>query len=80
MLKLKTLSGEEVIQVFISFGFEITAQRGSHVKLRRLTPTGKQTLTVPNHKELDKGTLRAIYVQGLRYIPESDLRQHFYTD
>ncbi len=80
MPKLKTLSGEEVIHILTSFGFEIAAQRGSHVKLRRTTSTGKQTLTVPNHKELDKGTIRAIYLQSLRCIPENDLRKHFYTD
>ncbi len=32
------------------------------------------------HEEVDKGTLRAIYSQALRYIPEIDLRNHFYTD
>ncbi len=28
---------------------------------------------------LDKGTLGAIYRQALRYIPEGELRDHFYT-
>ena len=38
-----------------------------------------QTLTIPNHDELDKGTLKAIYNQALRYISEENLREHFYT-
>jgi hypothetical protein len=29
---------------------------------------------------VDRGTLQAIYRQALRFIPESELRPHFYTD
>lgn len=81
MPKLKRLSGTEVIKIFVSLGFEQVAQRGSHVKLRRVLPDGaRQTLTIPAHAELDAGTARAIYRQALRYVPETDLRQHFYTE
>lgn len=70
-----------MIKIFLTFGFEVASQRGSHVKLRRILSDGKkQTLTIPNHKELDKGTLRAIYQQSLRYINEEDLHSYFYAD
>ena len=73
------MSGREVIAVFRLFGFEFLSQRGSHVKLRRIGAGGtKQTLTVPDHAELDTGTLRAIMRQATRYIPLDDLRPHFY--
>lgn len=36
MPKLKTLSGEEVIKIFLSFGFNMAAQKGSHIKLARV--------------------------------------------
>jgi len=79
--KLKRLSGEQVIAILGQFGFSVHSQRGSHVKLRRRGAGGeKQTLTVPAHKELDPGTLRAIFRQASRYIPEEQLRSHFYTD
>jgi predicted RNA binding protein YcfA (HicA-like mRNA interferase family) len=79
MPKLRRLSGNEVIRVCASFGFEQIAQRGSHVKLRRVLPNGtRQTLTIPAHAELDIGTLRAIYRQALRYIPENELEPRFY--
>jgi len=56
------------------------SQRGSHVKLRRLLPGGvRQTLTIVLHDEVDKGTLRAIFRQAVRYVPESELRPHFFT-
>ena len=79
MPKLRVLSGRVVIKILSKFGFEVVSQKGSHVKLRRVLPDGaKQTLTVPLHEELDKGTLKAIIRQVSRYIPEEELKQYFY--
>ena len=81
MPKLRRLSGVEVIHILERFGFTVYAQVGSHVKLRRIGPGGeKQTLTLPRHKELDAGTLRAIFRQASRYIPREELRSYFYAD
>ena len=63
------------------FGFEVVATRGSHAKLRRVSEDGEtETLTVPLHKDLDVGTIRAIYRQAARFIPEAELRSRFYAD
>ncbi len=79
MPRLRVLSGREVIKILSKFGFEVVSQKGSHVKLRRVLPDGtKQTLTVPLHEELDRGTLKAIIRQASRYIPEEELKQYFY--
>ncbi|HSW54940.1 MAG TPA: type II toxin-antitoxin system HicA family toxin [Ignavibacteriaceae bacterium] len=81
MPKLKILSGGEVVKILRSFGFEILSQKGSHMKLVRLTRAGeKQTLIIPNHSEIDKGTSKAIFRQAIRYIPENDLIPHFYSN
>ena len=81
MPKLRRLSGDAVIGILERYGFAVAAQSGSHVKLRRVSATGeKQTLTIPRHRELDTGTLRAILRQASRYIPSQELRPHFYTD
>jgi predicted RNA binding protein YcfA (HicA-like mRNA interferase family) len=80
MPKLKSLSAKKVISIFESLGFTIVSQKGSHIKLARETALGRQILTVPNHKEMDKGTLKGIYNQALRFVSESELRKHFYTD
>lgn len=78
--KLKILSGEEVVKILIQFDFKILSQKGSHVKLGRILTDGvKQTITIPYHKELDKGTLKAIFRQALKYISEKDLKSYFYT-
>ena len=51
------------------------------MKLKRITSGDiSQTLTIPNHSELDKGTLKAIYNQVVRYVPENDLRRYFYSE
>lgn len=69
------------MKIFLDFGFSIAAQKGSHVKLVRiLSGSARQTLTIPNHSELDRGTIKAIYRQALIYIPESELKPHFYNE
>lgn len=79
--KLKGLSGKDVISILGKFGFIPKSQRGSHIKLRRMSPSGeRQTLTVPLHDELDSGTLRAIIRQASRYILEEQLGPHFYSN
>ena len=81
MPELRRLSGSAVIRILEGFGFMLHAQAGSHVKLRCIGPTGqKQTLTIPRHRELDSGTLRAILRQASLYIPDQELRPHFFTD
>ena len=79
MPKLKVLSGQEVIKIFESFGFSVVGSKCGHVKLKRIASNGNnQILTVPNHKELDKGTLKAIYNQALRYVSDQELKSCFY--
>jgi predicted RNA binding protein YcfA (HicA-like mRNA interferase family) len=81
MPKLKRLSGSEVVRIFQQFGFHVLTQKGSHIKLRRINAAGgKETLTIPNHREVDTGTCHAIFRQGARYILVEELRPHFYFD
>jgi predicted RNA binding protein YcfA (HicA-like mRNA interferase family) len=81
MPKPKVLSGADVVKILASFGFGVASQRGSHIKLRRVSSDGtRQTLTIPKHRELDRGTFLGIYRQALRYIPSEKLAQHFYAD
>ncbi len=43
-------------------GFYLRRQRGSHLILRRDNPFAQ--VVVPNHRELDRGTLRSIIRQA----------------
>jgi predicted RNA binding protein YcfA (HicA-like mRNA interferase family) len=81
MLRLRRLSSRQVLGIFHSFGFTIVSIRGSQANLKReFEGQPPQILTLPLHRDLAPGTLRAIYRQALRFIPEFDLRPHFYGD
>jgi predicted RNA binding protein YcfA (HicA-like mRNA interferase family) len=76
---LKVLTGEDVVAILSRFGF-VVAGGAKHLKLRRKGPGGDETLVVPNHDPITKGTLRAIFSQASRYIPQSQLHPHFYNE
>ncbi|HAB53283.1 MAG: hypothetical protein A2315_14660 [Ignavibacteria bacterium RIFOXYB2_FULL_35_12] len=80
MPKLKVLSGNDLIKIFNQFGFAVQSQKGSHVKLSRVTSNRKHVLVIPNHKEIDIGTLKAIYRQANKYISEKELFPYFYNE
>lgn len=80
MPKLRTLSGDDLLRIFATFGFRQHSQRGSHVKLRREMAGRRQTLTIVTHRTIDKGTLQAIFRQALRYLSETELAPHFFTE
>ena len=61
MSKLPRVSGQEVVSALTRLGFRVRRQHGSHIIMRRDDPFG-QTV-VPNHREIDTGTLRAIIRQ-----------------
>lgn len=58
MTKLPSISGQECVRALEKTGFELKRQHSSHLILRRENPFAQ--VVVPNHKELDRGTLRAI--------------------
>lgn len=62
MSKLPSISGRTCIKALERAGFVVRRQEGSHVILRRSQPFAQ--LVVPDHKELDRGTLRAIIRQA----------------
>ncbi len=48
----------EVIKIFEKFGWTVARQRGSHIILTK--PGHIATLSVPNHQEVARGTLRGL--------------------
>jgi predicted RNA binding protein YcfA (HicA-like mRNA interferase family) len=78
--RLRALSAREVIRALETFGFEVVATRGSHAKLRRARASGADVLTIPLHKELPPGTVRAIYRQATRSVGEEQLRPFFFSE
>ena len=79
MGSLRRLSARELLRVVGSFGFEVVSTRGSHAKLCRTVGGARQILTVPLHHDLAPGTLRAIFRQACRFVPEQALRSRFFS-
>jgi predicted RNA binding protein YcfA (HicA-like mRNA interferase family) len=57
MSRLPVCSGQDVIRAFQKLDYAVDHQTGSHIILRH---PQLRRLTVPNHRELAKGTLRAL--------------------
>ena len=55
--RISNRSGDEAIRAFERLGYEPVRQSGSHVRMKC---EGRQPLTVPRHKELKRGLLRAL--------------------
>jgi predicted RNA binding protein YcfA (HicA-like mRNA interferase family) len=58
-MKLPVVSGLRAAKAFGRIGYEVDVQEGSHMILRHAEPPHRR-LSVPNHKELAKGTLRTL--------------------
>ena len=63
MSKLPVVSGKEAVRAFAKLAYAVDHQTGSHIILRQEHPPHRR-LTVPNHKELAKGTLRSLIRQA----------------
>ena len=71
MSRLPVCSGADAVKAFRQVGYEVDHQTGSHIILRH---PSQRRLTVPNHRELAKGTLRALIREaGLTKEQFSDL-------
>ena len=59
MSRLPVVSGRDAVKAFKNIGYVLDHQTGSHLILRQSSPPQRR-LTVPNHRELAKGTLRSL--------------------
>jgi len=57
MSMLPIVSGAKLVKALCKLGYYVRDQKGSHIHLRHKT---KRPLTIPNHDEIARGTLRAI--------------------
>ncbi len=62
MSQLPRISGREAVKALRKIGYEQDRQRSSHIILRQ-TAYPHRRVVVPDHKEIAKGTLRAIIKQ-----------------
>jgi predicted RNA binding protein YcfA (HicA-like mRNA interferase family) len=58
MPPLPVLSGRKAVRAFEKLGWQIARQRGSHIIMVKDGEIA--TLSIPDHKEVAKGTLRSL--------------------
>lgn len=59
MAKLPVVSGRDLAKALAKIGYLHDHQKGSHIILRHQTPPHRR-ITIPDHKEIAKGTLKNI--------------------
>ncbi len=59
-MKLPVISGKEAIEALEKAGFVVVRQRGSHVRIKKVTSKNIIKITIPLHDILDRGTLKSI--------------------
>jgi predicted RNA binding protein YcfA (HicA-like mRNA interferase family) len=62
--KLPILSAKDVMKILTKAGFHYSRQKGSHIVMVKFVNDMKIIVVVPNHKEIDPGTLLSIIGQS----------------
>jgi len=57
----RNISGGDLIKGLHQYGYKVTRQTGSHIRLTRSTEDKQFHLTIPRHKPLRVGTLNNIF-------------------
>ena len=70
----RDLSGTALARLLRRYGYEITRQTGSHMRLTSTLQGSEHHLTIPAHKELKVGTLNGILMSIENYL-KIDRRQ-----
>jgi len=58
--KLPVISGIKLISFLGGLNYKVVRQRGSHVRLEKITKAGTHKITIPKHDPVAKGTLNDI--------------------
>jgi predicted RNA binding protein YcfA (HicA-like mRNA interferase family) len=76
----RSLSGKALIKLLKLYGYEITSQRGSHIKITTQL-NGEHHLAIPNHNPIKTGTLNAILRQVAEHLDKSkeDIFKEFFS-
>lgn len=65
----RDISSEQLIKLLQKFGYQVSRQKGSHIRLTTLQQ-GEHHITIPNHNPIRLGTLSSIL---------NDIALHFKT-
>ena len=56
----RDLSANDLIKILAKYGYYVTRQKGSHIRLTRVSAKDGHSITIPNHGPIKIGTLSTI--------------------
>lgn len=73
----RDISGSQLASLLLKYGYEVTRQTGSHLRLTSHHMGQAHHITVPRHASLKVGTLSSILADVARYLEmDRDLFMH----
>ena len=72
----RDLSGHDLVQALRQYGYVVTRQTGSHIRLKSTLRGADHHITIPAHPTLKLGTLNAI-ISGVATYLDVDRAQLF---
>mgnify|MGYP000903237498 FL=1 len=75
MQKQPVVNSKSLIRLLNNLGYEVVRQKGSHIRLKKVSEKGIHKITVPNHEEIAKGILNDIITKISIWndIPKNEL-------
>ena len=64
----RDVSGDDLVRALRRFGYQITRQKGSHVRLTSNLKGTEHHVTIPNHSQIKIGTLAQILGDVATYL------------
>ena len=64
----RDIGGEELARILAKYGYRVTRQTGSHMRLTSTFKGNEQHLTIPRHQPLKVGTLSNILNDVAAYL------------
>jgi len=64
----RNLSAQDLIKILGKYGYQVTRQKGSHIRLTSHSEKGAHHVTIPNHDPLRLGTLSSILTDVADYL------------
>ena len=77
----RDLSGDELVRLLRrGYGYQLTRQRGSHMRLTTTVRGMEHHVAIPNHRQLHAGTLNSILSDVAEYlgITPSEIRRELF--
>jgi predicted RNA binding protein YcfA (HicA-like mRNA interferase family) len=64
----RNISGQQLIKLLLKYGYEVSRQKGSHIRLTNSAKATTHHITIPDHNPLKLGTLSGILNEVCQHL------------